>query len=86
MAQYHLLGVACPEIVPRTAKHGRQFREDLLHLFPAFPLVDDLPNPLPEFLRRLRAWPPLHEMSSGGCPPLLANRASQEYEALLTAS
>ena len=81
------IGIPRPEIVPPAAKHGRQFCDDLLHILPALPLAGDLSHTVPEFLRRLRARPPLHEMPAGislDAPPL-ANRASQEYEALLTA-
>src|SRR6516225_3313266 len=59
------VGVARPEVVPPAAKHGSQFRNKLLHIFPALPLVGDLPNALSKFLRRLRARPPLHEMPTG---------------------
>jgi hypothetical protein len=82
------IGVPRPEIVPPAAKHGSQCRDDLLYIFPALPLAGDLPNALPEFLPRPGAWPPLHKMPTGvalDAPPL-ADRASQEYEALLTAS
>ncbi len=83
----HPVGIARPEIPP-AAKHGRQCRDKLLHLFPALLLAGKLSDSFPEFLRRLRAWPPLHEMPAGIAldAPLLANRASQEYEALLAAS
>jgi hypothetical protein len=56
------IGIPRPEIVPPAAKHERQFRDDLLHIFPAVPLARDLPNTVTEFLRRLRARPPLPEM------------------------
>lgn len=81
------VGVARPEIVPPAAKYGSQCRNKLLHIFPALPLAGDFPHARSEFLRRLRARPPLHEMPTGvalDAPPL-ANRASQKYEALLTA-
>ena len=82
------VGIPRPEIVPPAAKHGRQFRDDLLHFLPALPLAGQLSYAVPEFLRRLRARPPLHEMPARVSldAPLLANRASQEYEALLPAS
>ena len=78
------VGVPRPEIVPPAAKHGRQFRDDLLHFLPVLPLVGQLSHAIPKFLRRLRTGPPLHEMPTGiplDAPPL-ANRASQEYKAL----
>ena len=40
------VGVARPEVVPPAAKHGSQFRNDLLHILPALPLAGDLPNAL----------------------------------------
>ena len=82
------VGVARPEVVPPAAKHGSQFRNDLLHILPALPLAGDLPNARSEFLRRLGAWPPLHEMPTGVAldAASLTNRASQEYEAILAPS
>ncbi len=82
------VGVPRPEIVPPAAKHGRQFRDDLLHFLPVLPLVGQLSHAIPKFLRRLRTGPPLHEMPTGiplDAPPL-TNRASQEYEALFPTS
>src|SRR5262249_60984107 len=81
------IGIPRPEIVPPAAKHGRQFCDDLLHILPALPLAGDLSHTVPEFLRRLRDRPPLHEMPAGiplHAPPL-ANRASEQYVALLPA-
>ena len=82
------VGIARPEIVPPAAKHGSQFRDKLLHILPALLPAGDLANAASEFLRRLGAWPPLHEMPPGVAldAPSLTNRASQEYEARLTAS
>jgi hypothetical protein len=34
------IGIPRPEVVPLAAKHGRQFRDDLLHLFPALPVAE----------------------------------------------
>src|SRR6516162_3858766 len=82
------VGIARPEVVPPAAKHGIQFRDDLLHVFPALPRASQLSYTLAEFLRRLRAWPSLHKVParvSLDAPPL-ANCASQEYEALFAAS
>src|SRR6516165_10015245 len=53
------IGISRPEIVPPAAKHGRQFRNDLLDFLPALPLAGQLSDALTKFLRRLRAWPPL---------------------------
>jgi hypothetical protein len=82
------VGIACPEVVPPTAKNGSQFRDKQLHVFPAWPLAGDLSHPVWEFLRRLGAWPPLNEITAGAAlyAPLLANHTSEEYEALLAAS
>src|SRR5450631_3521958 len=72
------VGVPRPEIVPPAAKHGRQFRDDLLHFFPALPLAGQLSHTVSQFLRRLRARPSLHEMPAWLSlnTPLLSNRAS----------
>src|SRR5580698_4773576 len=81
------VGISRPEIVPPAAKHGCQFRDDLLHVLPALPLTGQLSDTISHFLRRLRTRPPLHIMPPW-VPldtPLLPNRASQEYEALLAA-
>src|SRR5579885_3663096 len=80
------VGIPRPEIVPPAAKYGRQFRDDLLHILPALPLAGQLSHAIPQFLRSLRTRPPLHEMPARVSlnAPLLANRASQKYEALLT--
>ena len=59
------VGVARPEVVPPAAKDGSQFRNKLLHIFPALPLAGDLSNTLPEFLRCLGTWPPLQKMPTG---------------------
>src|SRR5450432_4880981 len=81
------VGIPRPEIVPPAAKHGRQFRDDLLHFLPALPFAGQLSHTVSQFLRRLWAWPPLHKMPARVSlnTPLLSNRASQEYEALLAA-
>src|SRR5690348_3116985 len=74
------VGIPRPEVVPPAAKHGCQFRDDLLHILPAVPRSSALPHTVPESLHCLRAWPPLHEMPARvalDAPPL-ANRASQE--------
>jgi len=59
----------------------------LLHLLPALPLMGQLSHAIAKFLRRLRAWPPLHVMPAGVSldTPFLSERASQKYEALFTA-
>src|ERR1035441_6189649 len=82
------VGIPAPEIVPPAAKHGRQFRDDLLHILPALPLAGELTHPVPEFLRRLRARPPLQGMPAGVslAAALLANGALQASDALLTGS
>src|SRR4051794_19355501 len=79
------VGIPRPEIVPPAANHRSQFRDDLLHIFPALPLVGYLSHAVPELLRRLRTRPSLHEMPARVSlnAPLLSNRASQEYEALV---
>src|SRR5437868_3686411 len=56
------VGVSRPKIVPPATKYGCQFRDELLHIFPALLLAGQLSHPVTEFLRRLRARPPLHEM------------------------
>jgi hypothetical protein len=42
--------------------HGRQFRDNLLHVLPVLSPAGDLVDALAEFLRRLGARPPLHKM------------------------
>src|SRR5215472_831060 len=81
-------GVACTEIISPPTKHGIEFHDQLLHVFPALSPTGDLSYPRSEFLRRLGARPSLCEMPTRVAldAPLLANRASQEYKALLTAS
>ena len=50
------VGVPRPEIVPPAARHGRQFRDDLLHFLPALPLAGQLSHAIAKFrLRRLDA-------------------------------
>src|SRR6516162_3275329 len=67
------VGIPRPEVVAPAAKHGIQFRDDLLHVLPALPRSGQLSHAVPEFLRRLRAWPPLHKVPAGislNAPPL----------------
>jgi hypothetical protein len=82
------VGIPRPEIVPPAANDGRQFRDDLLHILPALSRPSVLAYTIPEFLRRLRAWPSLHKMPVRVAldASFLANRASQEYAALLPVS
>src|SRR5579864_2031331 len=82
------VGIARPKVIPPAAKHGRQFRDNLLHVLPVLSPAGDLVDALAEFLRRLGARPPLHKMPAW-VPldaPLFTNRASQEYKALVAAS
>src|SRR5215471_13399243 len=81
------IGIARSEIISPAAKHGIQFHNQLLHIFPALPLTGDLSHPGSEFLfHRLRAWSSLDEVPTRVTldAPLLANRAPQERKALLT--
>ena len=82
------VSIARPEVIAPAAKHGIQFRDDPLHVPPVLPRISQLSHPVPKLLRRLGAWPPLHEMPARvalNAPPL-ADRASQEYKALFSAS
>jgi len=82
------VGIPRPEIVPPAANDERQFRDGLLHILPALSRPSVLAYTIPEFLRRLRAWPSLHKMPARVAldASFLANRTSQEYEALLPVS
>ncbi len=82
------IGITGTEIIPPATKYGIEFHDQLLHVFPALLLTGKLSDPRPEFLHRLRAWPSLREVQTRVAldAPLLANRAPQEREALLTPS
>ena len=48
------IGIPRPEVVSPAAKHGIQFRDDLLHIFPALPRIGQLSYPVPNLLGSLR--------------------------------